>query len=324
MSPEFSLIKQYFDGLTASRDDVVLGIGDDCALLQPPVGETLAVSIDTLIAGVHFPESTAAYFVGYKSLAVGLSDLAAMGARPAWMTLALTLPEIEAGWLREFSRGLAAMAAEYDVQLVGGDTTRGALTISIQVHGFVPAENALRRSGAQVGDMIYAGSNLGDAGAGLALVQGTPDWAAALNEDNKLAVQRALDLPTPQVALGLALRDIASAAIDVSDGLAADLTHILTASGGVGATIDVAQLPLSPALQKLPIAEARQLALTAGDDYALCFTVPPQHFATMQQAHPECRRIGIIDAAAGLWQINVAGKRVPLITQEAGYDHFAR
>ncbi|MDT8310247.1 MAG: thiamine-phosphate kinase, partial [Methylophaga sp.] len=268
---EFSLIKAYFSALTSHREDVVLGIGDDCALLQPPAGQLLATSVDTLVSGVHFFADVDAYRLGHKALAVNLSDLAAMGANPAWFTLALTLPEANSDWLKAFSAGMAYLAKQHDLQLVGGDTTRGPLAITLQVTGFVEADKAFRRDAAKVGDKIYVSGTLGDGGAGLLLKQGKLITENLSEQDQQFLLER-LELPTPRNGLASRLSGEIHAAIDISDGLLADLQHILTASQ-VGAVIHTDALPLSAALQKLPAALAQKLALTAGDDYELCFTV---------------------------------------------------
>ncbi len=269
---EFAIIEHYFKQKTLSRPDVTLGIGDDCALLNMPQHQLLALSIDTLVEGLHFPVTTSAYDIGYKSLAVNLSDLAAMGAEPAWFTLALTMPKADENWLQEFSQGLFQLAQEYNLQLIGGDTTRGPLTITIQIHGFIPEKHALRRSGAKAGDRIYVSGFLGDAGLGLQIALGKIKVKA---DDEAYLLQR-LNRPNPRVKLGLLLRNFATSAIDISDGLLADLEHILIASE-VGATIRTLLIPLSDELKRNTSAdEALHLALTAGDDYELCFTVPSE------------------------------------------------
>ncbi len=324
---EFELIKQYFSALTPSRDDVLLGIGDDCALLQAPKGKAIAVSIDTLVSGKHFFDNTTVYDLGHKCLAVGLSDLAAMGATPAWFTLALTLPNVDVEWLQDFSRGLAALAGEHGIQLVGGDTTSGPLSISIQVHGFTDVDKALKRSGAQSGDMIYVTGTLGDAGAALALEQGDAKLAAVLDSADRDYLQQRLDKPSPRVDFGEQLAGLATAAIDISDGLLADLGHILEASGpensSLGARIDLDRLPLSPALQKLPESQAQQFALAAGDDYELCFTASPAEFGRLQADFTDnCTRIGIVDSKAGIYRIDDKGNLVTITTDKAGYEHF--
>ncbi len=316
---EFALIRQHFARLGSGRGDVLLGVGDDCALLAPPAGQALAVSTDTLIEGVHFPPATSPEAVGYKALAVNLSDLAAMAAEPAWFTLALTLPDADAGWLQRFTGGLSAAAAPWGVQLVGGDTTRGSLTIGITVFGFVPAEQALRRGGAQPGDRLFVTGTLGDAAAGLAL------WQGRLHGDGEAAetLRERLQRPTPRLVEARALRGLASAAIDLSDGLCGDLGHLLAASQ-VGARIDQAALPLSPALRSLAGPQAVEWALRGGDDYELLFTVPPARVAALKAragAWPSAlSEIGEITARSGLAVVDEQGVARPLQT---GYDHFA-
>jgi len=331
---EFSLIQRYFEQLTPKRDDVILGIGDDCALLQCPADHLIAVSIDTLVEDVHFFADVDPLTLGHKSLAVGLSDLAAMGVTPAWFTLALTLPEFDEQWLQGFSQGLAELAQQYNIQLVGGDTTRGPLSISIQVHGHVPTDLALQRDKANVGDMIYVSGTLGDAGA--ALQMQLKQWHDdQLNDEDKSYLQHRLECPTPQLELGEKLRGIASAAIDISDGLVADLGHILNKSN-VSARLDLSQLPLSSALAKIDQQTAQQFALYSGDDYELCFTVPPQHFAQMQTDFKQCTRIGVIikvikGSASLIYgtnfqavksKIKLADPLITLIITGTGYDHF--
>jgi len=319
---EFNLIERFFAAPAVRRRDVVLGIGDDCALLKVPDGHELAVSIDALVEGVHFPLNTDPQAVGHKALAVGLSDLAAMGAEPAWATLALSLPEADESWLQGFAAGLFALAGQFSLQLVGGDTVRGPRVISLQLHGFVPEGEALRRDGAQAGDLIFVTGTLGDAGVGLEIALGQRRIAAA---DAEYLRQR-LDRPTPRVAAGLALRTLASAAIDISDGLAADLGHILKRSG-VGARIELEQLPVSAALQRAVVAteERYRYALSSGDDYELCFTVPPGQRAAVEQACQRldcgCTCIGVIEAEPGmrLQQADGALWQLPA----SGFDHFS-
>jgi thiamine-monophosphate kinase len=278
------------------------------------------MSVDTLVAGVHFPETTAPAAIGHKALAVNLSDLAAMGAAPAWATLALTLPGADAAWLTAFGEGFFALAQEHNVALVGGDTTHGPLSITVQVTGFVPPGQALTRAGARPGEGVYVTGTLGDAGAGLALVQGRLAPPPAGSD----YLQARLDRPTPRLAAGQALRGLAGAAIDISDGLAADLGHILTASG-VGAELEVARLPLSPALQHCGVAEPWRLALSAGDDFELCFTLAAEQeveaLARLAALDCPCTRVGTIIAAPGLCCRDADGQAVTLAT--AGYDHFA-
>ncbi|MGH8033194.1 MAG: thiamine-phosphate kinase [Luteimonas sp.] len=263
---EFELIARILERATTARDDVILGIGDDAALLQPRAGMQLVVTMDTLNAGVHFPHDTPVDAIGWKALAVNLSDLAAMGAMPAWCTLSLSLPQADAAWVDGFLDGFLALAARHDVALVGGDTTRGPLSICVSAHGFVERGTALRRSGARVGDDIWVTGTLGDAAAALA------QWQSGAAID--AALRRRLDRPTPRHDVGRALRGIASACIDVSDGLLADLGHVCTA-GGVGAEVEIAALPASAALRAAfapPVLQ--QLQATGGDDYELCFSAP--------------------------------------------------
>jgi thiamine-monophosphate kinase len=314
---EFDLIDRWFKP-SARRADVELGIGDDAALLRVPDGQRLVVTVDTLVAGVHFPLETDAFSVGHKALAVNLSDLAAMGADPAWVTLALTLPQADEDWLGGFARGFLELAESNGVSLVGGDTTRGPLSVTVQAMGFVPAGFALRRDGAKPGDAICVTGTLGDAGLGLAWVQGR----RTLDEGIGWELAARLDRPTPRVGAGLALRGIAAAAIDVSDGLAADLGHVLQASG-VGASIDVDSLPLSEALRAQP--DARELALSSGDDYELLFTAAPEHeqeaLARVQAQGLRCTVIGRVEAEAGLRLVDAEGHPYAP-PASSGYDHF--
>jgi thiamine-monophosphate kinase len=264
---EFELIER-IRRRAAARDDVVLGIGDDAALLAPPAGMLLAVATDALNADVHFPGETAAGDIGWKALAVNLSDLAAMGAQPAWATLSLSLPHADVAWVDAFLDGFLELAARHRLALVGGDTTRGPLSVCVTVHGFVAADAALRRAGARAGDDVWVTGTLGDAAA--ALVQ----WRAGGAADPGLRAR--LDRPVPRVEAGLGLAaGLATAAIDTSDGLIADLGHVCAASG-TGAEIDLAALPASGALAARFDDEARRAVQAAGgDDYELCFTAPP-------------------------------------------------
>jgi thiamine-monophosphate kinase len=316
---EFELIERYFAKVGPSRQDVALGVGDDAALLTVPAGHELVACTDTLVDGRHFPVGTRADDVGWRALAVNLSDLAAMGATPAWATLALTLPAIDEDWLEGFVHGFAALAAVHQVALVGGDTTRGPLTITVQALGFVASGTALRRSGARPGDLIYVTGWPGDAAAGLALIEGRLVGQGA----NRGALEGKFRRPEPRVAFGQRLRGVASACIDVSDGLAQDLGRLASASG-VAATIRAAELPLSRALYALA-GESRALdfALAGGDDYELLFTVPPgarQAFAsvTASAGAPACHCIGEIAAGRG---VRVQGERGELPVPR-GWDHF--
>ena len=312
---EFDLIQRYFSAIGGPREDVVLDIGDDCALLQVPEGRQLAVTVDSLVEGVHFPAGCDPEALGHKALAVNLSDLAAMGAEPAWATLALTLPEADGDWLAAFSRGLAALARRTGIRLVGGDTTRGPLSVTIQVQGLVRSGQALRRDGARPGDLVAVTGTLGDAGLALRQQQAgqsrNPLW------------QR-LERPEPQLAAGRALVGIASAAIDVSDGLVADLGHVCRASG-VGADLELARLPLSPALRQWVQDRGDwSLPLSAGDDYELCVTVPPAAWRSAVQrvadAGARLTRIGSIGTGAGVRCRTEDGR--PLTLPTTGYRHF--
>ena len=318
---EFTLIDRYFAAHELRRSDVMLGIGDDGALLVPPSGQQLVATMDTLVAGVHFFAAASPEGIGHKALAVNLSDLAAMGATPAWVTLALTLPEADEDWLKAFCRGLFALADRYEVQLIGGDTTRGPVTvITLQAQGFVPPGLALRRDGAKPGDSVYVTGTLGDAGLALAVALGRVGGGGGYQN----YLQMRLERPEPRVAQGRALCEIASAAIDLSDGLAQDLGHILERSKA-GARLEVDRLPLSPALLAcLDQHAAITAALTSGDDYELCFTVPPERVERLEHLamHWDCRctRIGVITAEPGLQLLRADGSAFRL--DRSGYDHF--
>jgi thiamine-monophosphate kinase len=322
-SSEFDIIRRYFTDQQSKRADVSLGIGDDAALLQPASGQSLVVSVDTLVSGVHFPVDTPPGAIGHKALAVNLSDMAAMGGEPAWFTLAITLPDDDESWLTQFSHGLFDLAREHNIQLVGGDTTRspqnGPLSITIQIMGFVPDGLALTRSGAVAGDAIYVTGSLGDAGAGLYVKQGLFKPSASVAN---LLVSK-LEKPRPQIAVGLALRGLANAAIDISDGLNADLGHIITASN-VGADISIDNLPLSDAYRSLKLIDSWHFAASAGDDYELCFTVNESNENEMLQELGTlgctCTKIGTISAQPGLrWFDNSGGEQ---LLSMMGYDHF--
>jgi thiamine-monophosphate kinase len=318
---EFDLIETYLCDLGPPRSDVDLGVGDDCALLRVPVGQQLAVSIDTLVSGTHFFPDCDPEALGHKALAVGLSDLAAMGAEPAWATLALTLPaELVArhpDWVAAFARGLGELARLHGVRLVGGDTTRGPLSVTVQVHGLVPEGVAIRRSGARPGDLVYVSGTLGDAGLALRrILRGGP-----VDED----LRRHLERPAPRVALGLALRGLATAMIDLSDGLAADLGHILESSGA-GAELWLESLPLSPAVAEAVAADAeRTLPLASGDDYELCFCVPPARSKEVLGLTERCgcplTWVGRIREDGGLRCLDADGNVIRL--GHLGFDHFS-
>lgn len=296
---EFALIRRYFAALTPDAGGVVLGVGDDAALLRPSAGCELVVTSDTLVAGRHFPPQTTAFDIGWKSLAVNLSDLAAMGAQPRWFTLALTLPQADDAWLAGFADGLAALARRHGVALVGGDTTRGPLSITITALGEVPAGQALRRDRAQAGDAVCVTGTLGDAALALTGI-----------DDEHLRMR--LDRPEPRIAAGLALRGIAHAALDLSDGLVGDLQHILDASG-VGAVVDADALPASPSLARLASQAARLgCQLAGGDDYELCLCLPPECVAAARAAlDVPLTVIGRITAEPTLRLVDHKGARMP-------------
>jgi len=316
---EFEIIQHYFAHQPVDRPDVALGIGDDAAVLDIPPGQQLVVSTDLLVAGVHFPEATDAVSIGHKSLAVNLSDLAAMGAMPAWYTLNLSLPQTDPAWLESFCKGLFDLARSYDIALVGGDTTRGPLTIGIQIMGLVPHGQALRRAGARPGDRIYVTGLLGEAALGLRVAQDQ----IKLPDEYLANVLTRLNRPMPRVPAGLRLRGLASACIDISDGLAADLGHILEASA-VGARILLKHLPLSPAYDAAFEQVGWQVALAGGDDYELCFTIPPAQEKAFRIASTHfgvtCSYIGDIEAEAGLRILDEHGALYR--TGQVGYDHF--
>jgi len=312
---EFDLIAR-IRARVGERADVVLGIGDDAAVLTVPADRQLVVAMDTLNAGVHFPAETAPADLGWKALAVNLSDLAAMGALPAWCTLSLSLPKGDAAFVDGFLDGFLSLAVAYDVALVGGDTTRGPLSVCVTVHGFVEPGRALRRAGAQVGDDVWTSGTLGDAAA--ALVR----WRAGVAVEP--ALRGRLDRPAPRVALGRGLVGLAHAAVDVSDGLVADLGHVCVASG-VGAQIDVDALPASDALLAGFDGDLRrELQATGGDDYELCFTASVSVRDAVEDAARDAgvsvKRIGRIVAGEGVAASTEGG--IAWTAHVGGYRHF--
>ncbi|MCE3263461.1 MAG: thiL [Pseudoduganella sp.] len=321
MLSEFDLIKHYFVRPVPGR--ATLGIGDDCALLAPAPGMQTAISSDMLVEGRHFFAGEDAQRLGHKSLAVNLSDLAAMGARPVAFTLALALPGADRAWLEGFARGLFALADAHGCELIGGDTTKGPLNICITVLGEVAPGRALRRDAAQAGDEVWVSGTLGDARLALAGYRGE----VALAPDAQAAAGTRMHTPTPRVALGLLLaeRGLARAAIDVSDGLVGDLGHILERSG-VGATLDADALPAGPVLAGQPRALRRAFTAAGGDDYELCFTAPAAARAAILEAAAACgtpvTRIGRIDAAPGLRWTDAHG--APLALELSSFDHFTQ
>lgn len=282
---EFEIIDKYFNW---QNTDIIVGVGDDCAIVALEPQQNLVSTTDTLISGVHFPENTKAANIAYKSLAVNLSDLAAMGATPKWFSLGLMLPEVDQNWLAEFSASLKLLADEFGITLIGGDTTKGNMSITIHALGVLPKNSGLLRSGAKVGDGIFVSNNLGDAALAWQLMQNKQTVPTAL--------LNAFNRPTPQVKLGLALRDIATSCIDISDGLLADFGHIIKQSQ-VGARIYFDQLPLSPQVKN---ARDSCLSLAGGDDYQLCWTMPMSAQDTKQLAQYKVTKIGVITQEMGL------------------------
>lgn len=322
MLSEFDLIQHYFQRPHPGRPTTVLGIGDDCALLQPVPGQQLAISSDMLVEGRHFFAGADARMLGHKCLAVNLSDLAAMGATPTAFTLALALPEANRDWLAGFSAGLFALADLHDCELIGGDTTKGPLTICITIFGQLAPGQALRRDAAQPGDDVWISGTLGDARLALASYWNehvlTPDQL-------ELAAPR-MHMPAPRVALGRALAQggLAHAALDISDGLIGDLGHILAASK-VGATLDADALPAGPVLATQAQALRRRFTVAGGDDYELCFTAPPHRrdaiLAAGKETDTPVTRVGVIDTLPGLRWTDAAG--APLELGLRGWDHFS-
>ena len=322
---EFDLIKRYFTRATPGAE---LGVGDDAALLRVAPGMELAVSTDMLVSGTHFFADADPSLLGCKTLAVNLSDMAAMGAVPRWGLLSLSLPAANEAWLQKFSEGFFAMAQQHGVELIGGDTTRGPLNLCVTIMGELPHGAALRRSGAQPGDEIWVSGTLGDAALALAHLQGRVQLAEA----DLAGCAARLHQPQPRVALGLALRGLANSAIDISDGLLADLGHILECSGR-GAEIRLEALPVSPILRSLPPASAKKggsglamhCALAGGDDYELCFTAPAKRRQEIERLSGELNlpltRIGVIVSGSGC-VVHAADGSV-IETRESGYDHFA-
>ncbi len=311
---EFDLIAR-IRARAGMRDDIVLGIGDDAALLAPPTGRHLVVTADTLNAGVHFPAGTAPADIGWKALAVNLSDLASMGAEPTWCTLSLSLPQSDTAWIDGFLDGFLALAGEHGITLVGGDTTRGPLSVSVTAMGFVDAGRALRRDGARVGDDIWVTGTLGDAAGALAL----------LERDPAHALRARLDRPVPRMEVGRALVGVASACVDVSDGLLADLGHV-AARSGVGAQVEIDALPASDVLRSAFDAATRMpMQASGGDDYELCFTAPAgaraRIAALTSSLDLRITRIGRVVAGEGVHPVRADGE--PWTPPRRGYDHFA-
>ncbi|QIZ78895.1 thiamine-phosphate kinase [Ferrimonas lipolytica] len=313
---EFSIIERFFT-LRRNRKDVVVGVGDDGAVLAVPTGHHLVVSTDTLVSGTHFFPDIDPEKLAFKTVAVNLSDLAAMGAEPAWMTLAITLPEIDEDWLDEFAKGLEYASDYYGVSLVGGDTTRGPLSLTVTIHGTVPEGRSLRRDGAKIGDWIYVTGALGDSGAGLQAL-----YAKETGAQWQPFIDRHLT-PKPRLAAGIALRGIATAAMDLSDGLSSDLGHILEASG-VGAQIELERVPLNPTLIELVGREqALQHALSSGEDYELLFMVSDSDNGALSTMMAETgnQAICIGQVVAGN-SITYRQDSEVMSVASTGYNHF--
>lgn len=307
---EFSLIKTYFNSITHHRPDVIVGIGDDAACLSVPNDMDLLVSTDTLVAGVHFKDDWDAYAIASRALLVNISDMAAMAAEPCWVTLALTLPSLDESWLKRFSAGFADTLNAYNIALVGGDTTRGPLSITLTIHGVCPKGKAIKRSGAKVGDTVYVSGLLGASALAVSLLDDK-----TLDDDSRRVLMDALLYPKPRVDLMHYLREHATAAIDISDGLSADLNHILESSQ-VGACIELEKIPVHPLVLAYKKEKAIEFAFSGGDDYELCFTLSNEH----EPIGLGCYPIGSITAESGLHAKTLSGHRVPI--EVRGYCHF--
>jgi len=317
---EFELIKHFFTEQIVKRKDVMLGIGDDCALIQPGERQHIAVTTDTLVAGVHFPLETGPRAIGHKAIAVNLSDLAAMGAEPAWVSLALTLPEADEAWLKEFCAGVFELCEYYNVQLIGGDTTQGPLSITVTAQGITPADKYLLRSGAKAGDWLYVTGELGDAALALEHLQGKVVIEEVFTEQ----VMTKLNYPKPRVLAGQTLREYASSAIDLSDGLISDLQHICQASK-VGANLVLDALPLSKVMRDtLDQQQAIELALSGGDDYELLFTVAEDNKVGMETslAHAGIN-ITCIGQINGSEKVTTTLDNKPVAISSRGFEHFS-
>lgn len=311
---EFALIEHFFQSIPHERKDVVFGIGDDAACMQVPAGQQLLVSCDTLVADVHFCQTWDAYDIACKAVMVNVSDIAAMGGTPCWLTLALTLPTSDSSWLQRFSQGLHDSLRQFNIALIGGDTTRGPLSMTLTIHGLVPTGKAVRRSGAKPGDKIYVSGLLGAA----ALAASFLETKNAADADMAVLLDK-LQHPQPRVDLRPYLQAYATASIDISDGLSADLNHICVASQA-GACLDMEHIPVHPLVKKYQNDNALDFAMTGGDDYELCFTVAPEHETKMlhelAKAGLACYLIGEIEVGAGL------RSRVGEALNVRGYQHF--
>jgi thiamine-monophosphate kinase len=314
---EFEVIERYFAAHSA-RGDVLLGIGDDGAVLECPDGKRLVIAMDTIVEGVHFLADADPFDIGYRALAVNLSDIAAMGAVPSWMTLSLSLQSSDEHWLKRFSEGLFALAREHEVALVGGDTVKGPLVITVQIAGWVEPDRWLTRAGAKPGDLLFVSGVPGEAAAGLSVIQRHIKSEGEFRTAADHLRERFLR-PTPRVALGRELRTLASAAMDVSDGLLTDLDKLCSASG-CGARVDIDRLPLSDSMKQLfDRQQCVDYALAGGDDYELLFTVPPQHAQAIDQLSVACTRIGVITSGD---HAECFADGQPINVVKRGYDHF--
>lgn len=315
---EFSLIDEFFKSIVTSRNDVVFGIGDDAACLTVPKGQQLLVSTDTLVSDVHFCADWNPYDIACKAVMVNVSDIAAMAGTPCWVSLALTLPSMDESWLRQFAHGLRDSLKRFDLALIGGDTTRGPLSMTITIHGLVPTGKSVRRNGAKVGDQIYVSGQIGAA----ALMVDKLFDKTFTNHDRTILMDK-LQHPQPRVDLRLILQTFATAAIDISDGLSADLNHICVASF-LGACLIEDSIPIHDLVKKYKKEKALDFALGGGDDYELCFTVPAKDeqafLMALQQAHLNCYLIGEMESEPGLRLRSNTGDVVPL--SASGYHHF--
>lgn len=315
---EFSLIDRFFKSIPIQNKDVLIGIGDDAACIDVPQGMNLLVSTDTLVSGVHFLPHWSAYDIASKALRVNLSDMAAMAAVPRWLTLALTLPELDTDWLDAYAKGLRDTLHQFNVDLIGGDTTRGPLSMTLTIMGLAPSGQSVMRSSAKAGDVILVSGPLGAAALAVKLIEKLTPKDEGFSE-----LMNALHHPNPRVDLMSFLRDYASAAIDISDGLAADLNHICSASQ-VGARLIEETIPIHPLLQHYWTQDTLNLALTGGDDYELCFTVPKARFdscmSALKKANLICYPIGFIEESSGLTLTRTGGQTEAI--NPCGYLHF--
>ncbi|MBC3764549.1 thiamine-phosphate kinase [Neptunicella marina] len=318
---EFSIIDNYFKKRSYQRKDVLIGIGDDCAVSSVAAGQQLAVTTDTLVKGVHFPEDAAAQAIAHKAVAVNLSDLAAMGAEPAWINLSLSVPEVDENWLDAFSQGMRELCEYYSVQLIGGDTVQGPLSVTITAMGFIPENQALTRSGAKPGDLLYVTGTLGDAALGLDVALNR----AEVPYQHRDYLTNRLHFPTPRVLAGTTLRRIATACIDISDGTLAELGHLLRMSQ-CGALLHVEKLPLSPAMMESTTPEkALDYALAGGDDYELLFCVPEELKGTLDRAllHSNVPITCIGQMTGQAQKLEMQLNKQPFQYERKGFEHFS-